>query len=117
MSAKLRPGELFDDFFERADAFVALPGGVGTLEEIVEQLTWAQLGRHKKPMLFANINAYWDPLLTLFTHMREQGFVSDALRINFLVAERVKDVLPRLRDAARSVTDADEAMAIPVERM
>ena len=78
--------------FERADAFVALPGGVGTLEEIVEQLTWAQLGRHKKPILFANINGYWDPLLALFAHMREQEFVPDALRINFLVADRVEVV-------------------------
>ena len=41
--------------FERADAFVALPGGVGTLEELVEQMTWAQLGRHQKPVLLANI--------------------------------------------------------------
>ncbi len=49
--------------FERADAFVALPGGIGTLEELVEQLTWAQLGRHKKPILVANINGFWDPLL------------------------------------------------------
>jgi hypothetical protein len=103
--------------FERADAFVALPGGVGTLEEIVEQLTWAQLGRHKKPILFANINGYWDPLLALFAHMREQEFVPDALRINFLVADRVEDVLPRLRDAAGGVTDAEETMAIPAERL
>ena len=49
--------------FERADAFVALPGGIGTLEELVEQLTWVQLGRHKKPILIANIDGYWDPLL------------------------------------------------------
>ena len=103
--------------FERADAFVALPGGVGTLEEIVEQLTWAQLGRHKKPILFANINGYWDPLLALFAHMREQEFVPDALRINLLVADRVEDVLPRLRDAAGGVTDAEETMAIPAERL
>jgi uncharacterized protein (TIGR00730 family) len=103
--------------FERADAFVALPGGIGTLEEIVEQLTWAQLGRHKKPILFANINGYWDPLLALFTHMREQDFVPDALRINFLVADRVEDILPKLRDAARGVAASEEAMAIPAERM
>jgi len=44
--------------FERADAFVALPGGLGTLEELVEQMTWAQLGRHKKPILVANINGF-----------------------------------------------------------
>ena len=49
--------------FDRADAFVALPGGLGTLEELVEQMTWAQLGRHKKPILIANINGFWDPLL------------------------------------------------------
>jgi uncharacterized protein (TIGR00730 family) len=103
--------------FERADAFVALPGGVGTLEEIVEQLTWAQLGRHKKPILFANINGYWDPLLALFAHMREQEFVPDALRINFLVADRVENVLPKLHDAASSVTEAEEAMAIPADRL
>src|SRR5262249_3169981 len=64
--------------FERADAFVALPGGIGTLEELVEQLTWAQLGRHRKPILIANINGYWDPLLTLVSHMREREFVPDS---------------------------------------
>ena len=46
--------------FEMADAFVALPGGVGTLEELVEQITWVQLGRHKKPILLANIKDFWD---------------------------------------------------------
>ena len=56
--------------FERADAFVALPGGVGTLEELVEQLTWAQLGRHNKPILIANIDGFWDPLIALLDHMR-----------------------------------------------
>src|SRR3984893_15083336 len=47
--------------FEHADAFVALPGGIGTLEELVEQLTWAQLGRHRKPILILNIGRFWDP--------------------------------------------------------
>jgi len=103
--------------FERADGFVALPGGIGTLEEVVEQLTWAQLGRHKKPILIANIDGYWDPLLTLLAHMREQEFVPQALRVNFLVADRVEDILPKLRAAARGVADADKAMAVPVERL
>jgi uncharacterized protein (TIGR00730 family) len=103
--------------FERADAFVALPGGIGTLEEIVEQLTWAQLGRHKKPILFGNINGYWDPLLALFAHMREQEFVPEALSFNFLVAERVEDILPKLRHAARGVAAAEEVMAIPAARL
>ena len=51
--------------FERSDAFVALPGGIGTLEEIVEIMTWAQLARHEKPMVFANINGFWDPMMEL----------------------------------------------------
>jgi uncharacterized protein (TIGR00730 family) len=103
--------------FERADGFVALPGGLGTLEELVEQLTWAQLGRHKKPILIANINGYWDPLLTLVEHMRAQKFVPPALRVDFLVAKRVADILPKLRDAARSVAEAEKTMAVPAERL
>src|SRR5258707_8728457 len=65
--------------FERADAFVALPGGVGTLEELVEQLTWAQLGRHKKPILLANIDGFWDPLCVLLDHMRKLEFIRNGL--------------------------------------
>ena len=61
--------------FERSDAFVALPGGVGTLEELVEQLTWAQLGRHKKPILAANIGGFWDPRCALLEHMQKLAFI------------------------------------------
>ena len=103
--------------FDRADAFVAMPGGIGTLEELVEQLTWAQLGRHRKPILIANINGYWDPLLTLFAHMRERAFVPDSLSINFLAADRVEDILPALRQAALVPAEAEKAMAIPAERL
>ena len=103
--------------FERADGFVALPGGIGTLEEVVEQLTWVQLGRHKKPVLIANINGYWDPLLELLVHMRAQNFVPPALRVDFLVASRVEDILPKMREAARYVAEAEKTMAVPVERL
>ena len=103
--------------FDRADAFVALPGGVGTLEELVEQMTWAQLGRHKKPILLANIKGYWDPLLTLVDHMRTQEFLPALPRVDCLVADRVEDILPKLRDAVRDVTDAEKRMAVPAERM
>src|SRR5215510_9757490 len=61
--------------FERSDAFVALPGGIGTLEELVEQLTWKQLGRHEKPVLLANIDHFWEPLLSLLSHMRATQFI------------------------------------------
>jgi uncharacterized protein (TIGR00730 family) len=103
--------------FDRADAFVALPGGLGTLEELVEQLTWVQLGRHKKPILIANISGYWDPLLALIEHMRAVKFVPPSMRVDFLVADRVEDILPKLREAARQVAERDKAMAIPAERL
>ena len=73
--------------FEHADAFVALPGGVGTLEEVVEQMTWAQLGRHKKPILLANIKGFWDPLCKLLDHMETLQFIRPGLQVKYLVAD------------------------------
>jgi uncharacterized protein (TIGR00730 family) len=89
--------------FERSDAFVALPGGIGTLEELVEQLTWQQLGRHAKPVLLANIDGFWEPLLNLLAHMRATQFIRSGLNIDVLKAERVDDILPRLRAAAARI--------------
>jgi uncharacterized protein (TIGR00730 family) len=89
--------------FEKADAFVALPGGIGTLEELVEQMTWAQLGQHTKPILLLSVKGFWKPLLTLFAHMREQGFIRTGLELNYLVAERIEEVLPMLEASARRV--------------
>ena len=103
--------------FERADAFVALPGGIGTLEELVEQLTWVQLGRHKKPILIANIGGYWGPLLALIDHMREVKFIPAAFRVDFLATKRVEEILPMLRESARKVAEAEKAMAVPAERL
>jgi uncharacterized protein (TIGR00730 family) len=97
--------------FERADAFVALPGGIGTLEEVVEQMTWAQLGRHKKPILIANIDGFWDPLVGLLEHMTSLEFIRSGLSINLLVVDRVESILPKLKHAAIAVSDAEEAMA------
>jgi uncharacterized protein (TIGR00730 family) len=104
--------------FDRADAFVALPGGIGTLEELVEQMTWAQLGRHKKPILIANINGFWDPLLSLLAHMRIAGLVPPPSRgVDLLVVERVADILPKLNEAVRGVSEAQKQMAVPAERL
>jgi uncharacterized protein (TIGR00730 family) len=89
--------------FEKADAFVALPGGIGTLEELVEQMTWSQLGQHTKPILMLSTKGFWKPLLTLIAHMREQGFIRPGLELNYLVAERVEEVLPMLENAARRI--------------
>lgn len=86
--------------FERADAFVALPGGVGTLEELVEQLTWVQLERHSKPVVLADIGGFWRPLLALFAHMREQGFIHSRFEVRYLVAEKIEDILPMIETAS-----------------
>src|SRR5262249_61237235 len=83
--------------FERADAFVALPGGIGTLEELVEQLTWAQLGRHRKPILLANIGGFWSALIDVFRHMDRSGFIYAGGQLNYLVVDDVEEILPALR--------------------
>jgi uncharacterized protein (TIGR00730 family) len=104
--------------FERADAFVALPGGVGTLEELVEQITWAQLGRHKKPILLASIAGFWDPLCRLLDHMKQLQFIREGITFDLLVAERIEDVLPMLRKAAQDIPEpAKQMMSVAAERM
>ena len=102
--------------FERSDAFVALPGGVGTLEELVEQLTWQQLGRHTKPVLLANIDGFWEPLLALLAHMRETEFIRPSLSLDILKAERVEDILPRLRAAAARAPESTQELAPEMAR-
>jgi uncharacterized protein (TIGR00730 family) len=91
--------------FEMADAFVTLPGGVGTLEEVVEQMTWAQLGQHKKPILLANVNGFWEPLCALLEHMKTLQFIRSGLTFNLLVADHVADILPMLQQAVEKVPE------------
>ncbi len=98
--------------FDRADAFIALPGGIGTLEELVEIMTWAQLGQHKKPVLIANINGFWDPLVVLLRHMADEGFIRNGFEVSYLVADRVEDIVPKLR-AAISATPSRPKPAAP----
>jgi hypothetical protein len=95
--------------FERSDAFVALPGGIGTLEETVEQLTWAQLGRHRKPILLANLKGFWDSLIDVFGHMGRLGFIHSAAKLTYLVTDNVEDILPALRAAAAQVSEDEKA--------
>jgi uncharacterized protein (TIGR00730 family) len=101
--------------FEKSDAFVALPGGVGTLEELTEQLTWIQLGRHTKPLVIANIGGFWRPLLTLFAHMHNSGFIREGYDVRYLVAERVEDILPMILTTARRTPEIAETAV--TERM
>jgi uncharacterized protein (TIGR00730 family) len=96
--------------FEMADAFVAMPGGIGTLEEAVEQITWVQLGRHRKPILLANIKNFWEPLCALIDHMRSLEFIREDLSFDLLVADRVEDILPKLQRAADLVPPEEKEM-------
>jgi uncharacterized protein (TIGR00730 family) len=97
--------------FELADAFVALPGGVGTLEEMVEQMTWVQLGRHRKPVLLANIENFWAPLCALLDHMKKLEFIRGDLNFDLLVADKVEDILPILQKAAEAVPEFAKTLA------
>lgn len=96
--------------FEMADAFVALPGGVGTLEEVVEQMTWAQLGRHKKPILLANVKGFWEPLCALLDHMKALAFIRAGMDVNLMVADEVDDIIPKLRQAMQGVSEQAKDM-------
>ena len=98
--------------YERADAFVALPGGIGTLEELVEQLTWAQLGRHSKPILLLNTLNFWQPLLDLFEHMSRSGFIRPGLEVRYLVADHASEAIPQLAAAAETLGKRREDKAI-----
>ena len=104
--------------FELADAFVALPGGVGTLEELVEQLTWVQLGRHKKPVLAANIKGFWQPLCALLDHMKTLEFIRERSELRTAGRlDKVEDILPMLQAAAAAVPTNDDGQAEQLTRI
>ena len=99
--------------FEKSDAFVALPGGVGTLEELVEQLTWSQLGQHSKPIVLGDIDGFWEPLLSLFDHMRSEAFVRPGLELRLTPVQSAEDIVPTVQELfAKTKEDADE-MSVP----
>jgi uncharacterized protein (TIGR00730 family) len=89
---------------ERSDAFVALPGGLGTLDETFEVITWKQLRLHDKPIVIADIGGYWAPLLGLMAHIDGQGFVRGGLERLFSVVGRVEDIVPGLLRAPEPAT-------------
>lgn len=96
--------------FDRADAFVALPGGIGTLEEVVEITTWAQLDQHQKPILIANIDGFWDPLVAQFERMDADGFLHKrflhdqrALPVTF--CDSLAEIIPTLKNAVADLPE------------
>ncbi len=87
--------------FTRSDAFVALPGGIGTLEELVEQLTWVQLAHHSKPVVIVNVDDYWRPFLRLLDQMRAEGFIRAGLEPAYHLLDEADEVVPFLRGKAK----------------
>ena len=103
--------------FEKSDAFVALPGGIGTVEEIIEIMTWAQLGHHRKPIVFANIGGFWNPMLALLDHMRAEGFIHTSHLVNPLVVDAAEAVVPAIMVAASSDSAPTEGVQSVIDKM
>jgi uncharacterized protein (TIGR00730 family) len=83
---------------ELSDAFVALPGGIGTLEEIVEVYTWDQLGIHRKPLGLLDVDGYWDPLAALLDRMVGTGFLRATQRDRLVVSPAAETLLERFEE-------------------
>src|SRR4029450_8382302 len=95
--------------FDKSDAFVALPGGIGTLEELVEQVTWAQLGRHTKPVVLAPLHGFSQPFLALLRPMRGQEFIRQTMEVRFATVDRAEDILNAVRARVEPPRPAAEA--------
>ena len=93
---------------ERSDAFIALPGGIGTFEELFEVWTWRQLGYHDKPIGLLNVAGYYDPLLAFLQQSEAQGFMAAAQTGLLQVGDDVPGLLERLRTLATQATAPDD---------
>jgi uncharacterized protein (TIGR00730 family) len=103
--------------FEKSDAFVALPGGIGTVEEIIEVMTWAQLGHHRKPMVFGNVNGFWDPMMTLLDHMAGEGFIHTAQRVKPLVVDDPEAIVAAIMVAGSAADAPTEGVSSVIEKL
>ena len=93
--------------FEESDAFVVVPGGVGTLEEVIELMSWRRLDLHKKPVIFLNINNYWAPFFRLIEHTLAEGFTPPAFLDTYLSVDTVEEVLPAIVRAGSHTVNID----------
>jgi uncharacterized protein (TIGR00730 family) len=103
--------------FEKSDAFVALPGGIGTVEEIIEIMTWGQLGHHRKPIVFGNIGGFWNPMVALLDHMRAQGFIHTGHLVQPLVVDSAEAIVPAILVAASSDSAPTEGVQAVIDKM
>ncbi len=83
--------------FERSDSFIVLPGGIGTLEEIVELLSWRRLDLHFKPVVFYSPDGFWEPLFHLFQHTVDSRFTPPDFMHSYVTVSRIEDIIPALR--------------------
>ena len=97
-------------FYEHSDAFVILPGGVGTLEEIVELLSWRRLDLHFKPVVFWNPRGFWDPLFALFQHTVEERLTPPAFMDAWVSVDRIDEIIPALEAWGARPSGSDAAM-------
>jgi len=103
--------------FEKSDAFVALPGGIGTVEEIVEVMTWAQLGHHRKPIVFGNVQGFWEPMLALMEHMAGEGFIHTAQRVKPLVVDDPEAIVAAIMVAGSAADAPTEGVSSVIEKL
>jgi len=103
--------------FDKSDAFVALPGGIGTVEEIIEIMTWAQLGHHRKPIVFGNVGGFWNPMVALIDHMKAEGFIHTQHLVNPLVIDQVEAIVPAILVAASSDNAPTEGVASVIDKL
>lgn len=103
--------------FEKSDAFVALPGGIGTVEEIIEIMTWAQLGHHRKPIVFGNIQGFWNPMMALLDHMRDEGFIHTGHLVRPLMIDQAEAIVPAIMVAASGDGAPTEGVQSVIDKM
>jgi uncharacterized protein (TIGR00730 family) len=87
---------------ELTDAFVAIPGGIGTLDELFEAWTWNALGYHSKPFALLNCSGFWDKMIGFLDHVTESGFMSPARRAQLIVADTIDETFEKLDAAAKA---------------
>jgi uncharacterized protein (TIGR00730 family) len=96
--------------FEAADAFVVLPGGVGTLEEVIELMSWRRLSLHSKPLVFLNQDGYWEPFFVLMRHTVEHRLTPPAFLDSYRAVAQPQDILPALA----AMSSGEEAPGMPL---
>ena len=94
--------------YDASDAFVVMPGGVGTLEEVVEVMSWRRLDLHHKPIVFVNLDGFWDPFVALIRQTVDEQFTPPWVPDTFRVVDRIEDILP----TCRAMLESGEASVV-----